>query len=689
MSQIKLPVVKARIVDIKDNIFSVRPITHQNELWGCKHSLEFFPIVDGDYVQLEDYTLLGTGVQGFNVLIELKKYPYVSVAYDEFAIKNCVDYRQKMNPKAQEKYSTLFGTDGQALNNIAEEYKVNRDPLIFNAYSEINPAELAKFLSSWYRKVLERQLFLWGFNRKEINSCYMSITQIVNQCTINPFCLSGLTLDKAAMVAERLGKKITEKQYQAARIYHQLLADCREHNTSSKVEDILAKFPKADEVFEELLGPDYNVVYEHDSLYTPFMYKMETKVIEEIKKRNVLVKGMPFERKFNIITGGPGTGKTHEIADINKKLKGIERKARAAAFTGLAVDRIQEVDVNINGATIHLMMARRQMYSGFTDIIFDEASMISTELLWQFFMKFSGDDFTITVVGDPDQLPPISGGRLLRELLKVKCLNIKRLTINHRLSDKTQSNALYRNLEKIREGKTDFASDDSFMIQGGGMADVIELAKTFIEAKSNFYILSPKNEDVKNINKQIQHYRASITRAKSTVDISTNFWYEGDNVMMLENNYEHNIFNGSKGKIVKIEKNSIFVAFKNQKLVEFKTNVKSRTREERNENKEDKKQRGKFERSTGAEQDENALGTNILALTDALTIHKSQGSECDVAVLYLPKDNLNFVTRPWIYTACSRAKDMCIVIDEGGQFDSCVLRECESAHDNLAKRLNE
>ena len=61
----------------------------------------------------------------------------------------------------------------------------------------------------------------------------------------------------------------------------------------------------------------------------------------------------------------------------------------------------------------------------------------------------------------------------------------------------------------------------------------------------------------------------------------------------------------------------------------------------------------------------------------ALTIHKSQGGEYDVVVLFCMKSQLTFYTRKMLYTGLTRAKKLAFVIGDSGSLARVVARNQE------------
>ena len=83
------------------------------------------------------------------------------------------------------------------------------------------------------------------------------------------------------------------------------------------------------------------------------------------------------------------------------------------------------------------------------------------------------------------------------------------------------------------------------------------------------------------------------------------------------------------------------------------------------------------------------LSTKLLALSWAMSVHKSQGSEWKYVIFYLPaKGSSGFVNRKLVFTAMSRAKDGLICISEQPLLLATgLMTEPPVRYDNLSKRI--
>jgi exodeoxyribonuclease V alpha subunit len=75
-----------------------------------------------------------------------------------------------------------------------------------------------------------------------------------------------------------------------------------------------------------------------------------------------------------------------------------------------------------------------------------------------------------------------------------------------------------------------------------------------------------------------------------------------------------------------------------------------------------------------------------LELAWAITVHKSQGSEVDEAVLLLPREDLPLVTRELIYTGLTRARRGVAIVGPAKVLAAGGARSA-ARHSGLAARL--
>ena len=147
--------------------------------------------------------------------------------------------------------------------------------------------------------------------------------------------------------------------------------------------------------------------------------------------------------QFTILTGGPGTGKTHTIARAVRYLQETNPDLRLAlaAPTGKAAARMTEsmAKAGVTAApatTIHTLLGARYDLVSFHHgrgnplavdwLIVDEASMIGMPLMSKL-LDALPDGCRLTLVGDVDQLASVERGHVFGDLCRMAGVSISRL----------------------------------------------------------------------------------------------------------------------------------------------------------------------------------------------------------------------------------------------------------------------
>ena len=363
-----------------------------------------------------------------------------------------------------------------------------------------------------------------------------------------------------------------------------------------------------------------------------------------------------------IITGGPGTGKTTVTAAITSmyQKKGLE--VLLAAPTGRAAKRLSEGNRGMKAQTIHRLLEAQHDGSFLRDrsnpiegdlLIVDECSMIDIQLMSRL-MDAVPDYLPIIFVGDPDQLPSVGPGNVLRDMIDSKVIPTFKLNVVYRQGEESGIVANSDNVNNGRSidmpsvpapyGKTPrelaeyiFKSGTETMFcecdEPERTANIINELTDVLTTKGGYSIddvqvLAPMKEGsagTKNLNKIIQDRK--IPKGKTDYPA----FRIGDKVMQIRNNYDKDVFNGDVGFVRKINR------IDREMTVEF--------------------DKGKYVTYDVSELDE-------LLLAYAITIHKSQGAEFSVVIVPVLTAFYVMLQRTLIYTAFSRAKTKLIVVGQ-------------------------
>lgn len=410
-----------------------------------------------------------------------------------------------------------------------------------------------------------------------------------------------------------------------------------------------------------------NSIEKLNSIKSDLDYNKINKYISEYEKRNNItfntdqkeaIEGS-IVNNFFIISGGPGTGKTtiiRAIVDILKDMNDIINDDIALlAPTGRSAKRMIE-SVNAPAYTIHKYLKWNKETGSFQIdeynkskeriVIIDESSMIDI-FLFQSLLKGLKSNVKLILVGDSNQLPSISPGDLLNDLLNIDKIRKKYLNIIYRVKEGSYITYLANDIKDVKLiDKVDNSHDDFKFIESND--DDIKTYLTEICTKAinkgisidNFQVLAPMYKGINGID-SLNDLMAEIFNPNQKKYIINDKYYRvNDKVIQLVNDIDNNVYNGDIGYIKSID-------YYDKKLtvsIDYMGNVVEYNSSE-------------FDKFT---------------LAYAISIHKSQGSEYDNVVIILAKSFNRMFYNKLIYTASTRAKSSLIILGSIDSFNTSV-----------------
>jgi hypothetical protein len=703
--------------DNKLNVFYLH-VENLDREFRC-HCEFFCPVHDGD--SLEGMVVLMKDKKG--EFLNFVRKPFVEICMDRSSI---IRYWKKVlrgtgfgNVKGGHLYDTLERLSGdrevtEYLSDYASKFVAKKSveylsPLLH----DLNQKQAEKLMEAWYKARNLRRLYLLGLNNKEIDGAYMSADKIYELCMSNPFRVLSIPTDKCIEICNHVGIEPTDDQLRCAIISRRLKNNVDNSEwTCTPAHNVLREFPDFVNRYEALVE-DYGICMNFDSIYLGYQNTVEGKVAEYLinlmysdrpvveepvfsnpllTEEQMAAVTMSLCNNVSIITGGAGTGKTTIIREIVYNLETLEIPYAVTSFTGKAVARIREVIGKQAPSTMHMMKASPNKYA-FNILIIDETSMVNMNLFYKFIEVFT-HNFRIVFVGDFNQLQPIGWGALFHQLVNSGTLPIARLSKNHR-SDAVvdidgiveNSNAIINYSKLSRDERVltplNFINTANFSLFDGSLDNVVDFVDTLHRNGVNqeaITVIAPYNNVLRSLNIQCQQIFNDGNR--SVVDPKGVLWMVGDKVMMKENNYDINIMNGEEGIIVDLNDNpvdkTVVVKFKNGHQHEFHLDYTDNTDYYNNPRKNNSK-------------NENEIYLQIKQITHsyAMTVHKSQGSEWEYVILYIPDSTSNsgFLDRTLIYTAITRARKAFWFVGDQDALIAGSKKEPTFRCDNLSKRL--
>ncbi len=380
--------------------------------------------------------------------------------------------------------------------------------------------------------------------------------------------------------------------------------------------------------------------------------------------------------KISILTGGPGTGKTTSVRALIQLLKAKRKTFKLAAPTGRAAKRLSEA-TGEPAQTLHRLLefkpfegnkfARDRENPLDADlIIVDELSMIDL-LLMNALLKAIDITSHVLLIGDPDQLPSVGAGNVLKDLIAAGVLPVTALDTIFR---QAETSLIITNAHRINRGELPQfppAARDFFLFKEDDPAQaarrVVELVKWRIphkfalDAIADIQVLAPMHRGavgVAELNHALQDALNPAEEGKAEWRHGSRILRVGDKVLQTRNNYTKSVFNGDLGRVTTLD------AEEQQLIVNFD---------------------GTSVMYEFAEADE-------LTHAFALSVHKAQGSEYRAVVIPLFTQHFLLLQRNLLYTAVTRAKQLVVLVGMPKAI-SIAVRNDKIAQRNsrLAQRL--
>ncbi len=402
------------------------------------------------------------------------------------------------------------------------------------------------------------------------------------------------------------------------------------------------------------------------------------------------------QRRFSVVAGGPGTGKTTTVARLLALL--FEQSAGTLPLVGLAAPtgkaaarleeavheeargleldaRVRDALLTLQATTLHRMLGRTpSSNSRFRHhranrlphdvVIVDETSMVSLSMMARL-VEAVRADARLVLVGDPGQLTSVEAGAVLGDIVGPEPSDaIVVLDHVHRFGGQIAQLA-----EAVRAGKSDVALD--VLRRTGGNVDWIQAdpaedpASPAIRepavAAARAVIDAARAGDAVGALQALGAFRVLCAHRRGSHGAITwmnrieswlaaeipgfaheRGWYAGRPLLVTENDYGLRLYNGDTGVAVADgdADGRLSAAFERRgEVVKFRPTRLS------------------------------AVDTVY-----AMTIHKAQGSQFDTAAVLLPPSSSRILTRELLYTAITRAKEKLVLVGTEDAIKTAVER---------------
>jgi exodeoxyribonuclease V alpha subunit len=403
-------------------------------------------------------------------------------------------------------------------------------------------------------------------------------------------------------------------------------------------------------------------------------------------------------RRFAVVAGGPGTGKTTTVARIVALLAeqaGELPLVALAAPTGKAAARLEEAVhkearelgvpelLNLSASTLHRLLGWRPgSHSRFRHhrgnrlphdvVIVDETSMVSLSLMARV-IEAVRPEARLVLVGDPGQLTSIEAGAVLGDIVGARGPAVAVLEHVYRygagidaLAQAIRADDGDAAIEALTAGHADVtwievdAGDPASLaalqpVRDGAVAaahDVFAAARAgdargALDALGEFRVLCAHRRGGHGVavwTARIESWLAN--------EIGRGPWYPGRPLLVTENDYGLRLYNGDTGVVVSADEGRVAAAFE---------------------------RRGEPVRFAPSR-------LSAIETVYAMTVHKSQGSQFGTAAVLLPTPTSQILTRELLYTAVTRAREHLILAGTEETIRAAIARPVARAS-GLGARL--
>jgi len=348
-----------------------------------------------------------------------------------------------------------------------------------------------------------------------------------------------------------------------------------------------------------------------------------------------------------LVSGGPGTGKSFFCRAVARLAACSHIALLAGAPTGRAAQRLIEL-TGLPAMTLHRLLdfdPHTQTFRRTAEcpldaalVLVDEVSMVDLFLLDALLAALPLGAHLV-LLGDVDQLPSVGPGQVLADLIAAERAPVLHFTQLYR---RAAGSSITTSAHAVRAGAFPLLTDDPeaecrFVEAPDpqqAITRIVELvteelpAATGCDPLTDLQVLCPLNQGAAGTVVLNQALQQRLNPAGRRAPLEERELRIGDRVLITQNNYRLGVFNGDAGIVVRASTRPLQVVVRT------------------------------------AQGDVAFLGKEVeqLTLGYAVSVHKAQGGEFPVVIVFLHDLHAPLLQRTVLYTAMTRAQQRCVIV---------------------------
>ncbi|MFG0320281.1 MAG: AAA family ATPase, partial [Planctomycetota bacterium JB042] len=363
-----------------------------------------------------------------------------------------------------------------------------------------------------------------------------------------------------------------------------------------------------------------------------------------------------------VVTGGPGVGKTTIVRLLVEEVVSRGADVSLAAPTGRAAKRLSEASGR-EASTVHRLLRFDPFSNRFTHhhddplpcdhLIVDECSMLDVPLA-SALLDALDDRARLTLVGDADQLPSVGPGDFFRAVCGAGTLPVTRLT---KVFRQREGSRIVEGAHDVNRGvfptfDPPGAGGEFYFVEKDDPSAVAEMIRALVcdripevyglDARVDVQTLTPMHKGASGAENLNAVLGAALNPTPAaTLKRGERVLRTGDRVVQVRNDYDKGTFNGDQGFVVDI----------------------------------DERKRSAIVVIDGREVKYEGDDVGMLLPAWATTVHRAQGGEHKAVVLALTGQHFPLLRRNLVYTAITRARQLCVVVGSRRALERAIRTE--------------